>query len=317
MNDLIIVTLITSGIFYGTPLIIAGIGELLNERGGVLNLSVEGNMLMGAATAFWVSQSIVDAPDGFVLGIAFLTAAVVGSLISLVLAVAAITMRANQVVVGLALLVLCGPLGLSNYVGVIGNLSSKTGIHRLPKLNVFGLADLPILGPILFSHDIMVYLSWGLVIVTGLYLNKTRLGLHLRAVGDDPAAADAMGVPVVKYRYAHTIIGGALSGTAGAYYSLAIAPNWTNNLTAGAGWIAIAIVILAFWRPFFVMIAAYLFGIATSLGFTLQALGYQLPAELFTSMPYVFTVIAVALASSSLFQIKVNGPVSLGRPFIR
>ncbi len=317
MNDLLVVTLLASGILYGTPLIIAGIGELLAERSGVMNLSVEGIMLMGAATAFWTSQSFTDSPSGLALTVALAVAAVVGALIALLLAFSVITMRANQVVSGLALLIFCGPLGLSNYLGTVGNLSAGAGLHSLSDLNLFGLKDFPVLGPLVFNHDIVVYFSWALAIAAGFYLYKTRIGLHLRAVGEDPSAADAMGVPVVRYRYVHTLLGGALAGIAGAYYPLAIATSWINNLTAGAGWIAIALVILAFWRPLFVVIGAYLFGVATSLGFTLQALGYSLPAELFSAIPYLLTLVAIILASGALSRFNLRAPAALGRPFHR
>jgi simple sugar transport system permease protein len=317
MNDLLFVTLLASGILYGTPLIIAGIGELLAERSGVLNLSVEGIMLMGAATAFWTSQAFVEGPDWLALTVSILVGAVVGAIVALILAFSVITMQANQVVSGLALLIFCGPLGLSNYLGVVGNLASTTGLHRLPKLDLFGLGDLPILGPLVFNHDILVYFSWALAIGVGFYLSKTRVGLHLRAVGEEPNAADAMGVHVVLYRYVHTLLGGALAGVAGAYYSLAIATNWVNNITAGAGWIAIALVILAFWRPLFVVIGAYLFGVVTSLGFSLQALGFTLPTELFSSLPYLLTLIAVVLASGRLSKFNLKAPAALGLPFRR
>ena len=309
MNDMLVVTLLASGILYGTPLIIAGIGELLAERSGVLNLSVEGIMLMGAATGFWTSQSVVNGPSWLALSAAILVGAAVGILVALILTVSVITMRANQVVSGLALLIFCGPLGLSNYLGTVGNLTTFTGLHRLPKLNL--------VGPLIFNQDILVYFSWILAIGAGFYLTRTRAGLHLRAVGEDPNAADAMGVNVVAYRYFHTLLGGALAGVAGAYYSLTISVNWVNNITAGAGWIAIALVILAFWRPLFVVIGAYLFGVVTSLGFSLQALGFKLPAELFSSLPYLLTLFAVVLASGRLSKFNLRAPAALGLPFRR
>jgi ABC-type uncharacterized transport system permease subunit len=317
MNEALIVALLSAGMLYGTPLIIAGIGELLAERSGVLNLSVEGMMLMGAATAFWTSQSFTEGPSGLALAAAILVAALTGMLIALLLAFSVVTMRANQVVSGLALLIFCGPLGLSSYLGMVGNLSDSAGLHKLERLDLFGLGDAPVVGPLLFNHDIMVYFSWALAAGAGFFLYRTRVGLHLRAVGEDPAAADAMGVPVQRYRYLFTLIGGALAGIAGSYYALAIAPNWADNLTAGAGWIAIALVILAFWRPLFVVLGAYLFGVATSLGFTFQALGYALPAEIFSSIPYIMTLVAVVLASGLLSRFNLKAPAALGQPFER
>lgn len=317
MNDWLIVALIASGILYGTPLIIAAIGELLAERSGVLNLGVEGMMLMGAATAFWTSQSFVNGPSWAAATIAILVAALVGALTAALLAFAVITMQANQVVSGLALLILCGPLGLSSYLGEVGSLTETSGLHRLPKLDLFGLQDLPIVGPLILNQDILVYFSWALAAGAAFYLYRTRAGLHLRAVGEDPEAADAMGVNVTKYRYVHTLLGGALAGIAGSYYALVIAPNWVDNVTAGAGWIAIALVIMAFWRPTFVVLGAYLFGIVTSLGFTLQALGINWPSEIFSAMPYVLTLVAVIAASGRLGKYNLKAPAALGLPFRR
>lgn len=317
MNDSMFVTLLAAGILYGTPLVIAGIGELLAERSGVLNLNVEGTMLMGAASAFWISQSFVSGPSGVALTSAILFSAFVGACIALILSFAVITMQANQVVSGLALLIFCGPLGLSNYLGVVADLSASTGLHRLPKLDLFGLKDMPILGPLVFNQDFLVYFSWLLVAAAAFYLYKTRIGLHLRAVGEDPNAADAMGVNVVLFRYVHTLLGGALAGVAGSYYSLVIAPNWVDNITAGAGWIALALVIMAFWRPLFVLIGAYLFGAVTSLGFTLQAIGFDWPTEIFAAMPYALTLVAVILASGKLSKFNLKAPAALGLPFRR
>lgn len=317
MNDWLIVALIASGILYGTPLIIAAIGELLAERSGVLNLGVEGIMLMGAATAFWTSQSFVNGPSWAAATTAILVAALVGALTAALLAFAVITMQANQVVSGLALLILCGPLGLSSYLGEVGKLTETSGLHRLPKLDLFGLADLPIIGPLILNQDILVYFSWVLAAGAAFYLYRTRAGLHLRAVGEDPEAADAMGVNVTQYRYVHTLLGGALAGIAGSYYALVIAPNWVDNVTAGAGWIAIALVIMAFWRPAFVVLGAYLFGIVTSLGFTLQALGINWPSEIFSAMPYVLTLVAVIGASGGLGKYNLKAPAALGLPFRR
>lgn len=317
MNDLLFVTLLASGILYGTPLVIAGIGELLAERSGVMNLGVEGIMLMGAVVAFWTSQSFVAGPSWLALAVAIFVSALVGTLLAAVLAFAVITMRANQVVSGLAMLILCGPVGLSSYLGVVGDLSSGTGLHRLPNLNLLGMQDFPILGPLIMDQNILVYFSWVLVAAAGYYLYRTRIGLHLRAVGEDPKSSDAMGIPVFLYRYLHTMIGGALAGVAGAYFSLVIAPNWVDNITAGAGWIAIALVIMAFWRPALLIVGAYLFGIISSLGFTFQALGFNWPPEIFSAMPYTLTIIAVIIASGKWGGQKLRAPAALGVPYSR
>ena len=316
MNHNVIVTLVVAGIAYGTPLLIAGLGELLTERSGVLNLGIEGMMLVGAATAFWVSK-VVGGPAWFALLVAAAAAMASGAAMALVFAVVCITFRANQVVTGLALAIFGGSIGLSSYLASSGKLTKAAGPHQIRALNVLGLKGLPIVGPILFHEDVVVYASWALVVLVALYLYTTRLGLHLRAVGEQPQAADSMGISVTLYRYTHTVVGGAFAGAAGAYYSLALTPSWSNGLTAGAGWIALGLVIFAFWRPGLLMAGAYLFGIVTSLGFTLQARGVTLPPELFAALPYVMTVIVLVLTSSILSGRRLGSPAALAQFYER
>ncbi len=316
MNDTLLVTLLAAGLLYGTPLVLAGLGELLAERSGVMNLGVEAMMLMGAASAFWTSQSS-DAPGWIALLIAMIVAALVGTAMALVFAFTVVTLRASQIVAGLAMLILGGAAGLSSYIASIGDLASESGRHRLRDYDLFGLGDSPVLGPLIFNQNILVYGSWALVVLVALYLHRTRPGLHLRAVGEDPKSADAMGISVSGYRYAHTMVGGALAGLAGAYYTLAIAPNWVDNTTAGAGWIAIALVIMSFWRPGLLLIGAYLFGIITSLGFTLQARGVDLPSQIFSALPYLLTILAVVLVSSGWGRGRLHPPAALGQPYSR
>ena len=316
MNDSLVVELLVSGLLYGTPLVLAGLGELLSERGGVMNLGVEAMMLMGAVSAFWFSQSF-EGPGWLALGLAILVAALVGTAMSTVYAFVVVTLRANQVVSGLALLILGGATGLSSYLAAVGELAGPPGRHRIPAYDLFGLRDAPVVGPLIFGQNILVYASWGLVVLAAVYLYRTQTGLHLQAVGEDPRAADAMGVNVTRYRYTHTMLGGALAGVSGAYYTLVIAPTWVDNITAGAGWIAIALVITAFWRPGLLLAGAYLFGIVTSLGFTLQARGVDLPPEIFSSLPYVLTILAVVIVSSGWGRERFNAPAALGEPYSR
>ena len=316
MNDSLVVELLVAGLLYGTPLVLAGLGELLSERGGVMNLGVEAVMLMGAVSAFWFSQSF-EGPGWLALLLAILIASLVGMAMSTVYAFVVVTLRANQVVSGLALLILGGATGLSSYLAAVGELAGPSGRHRLRAYDLFGLSDAPVVGPLVFGQNILVYASWGLVALAAFYLYRTQTGLHLQAVGEDPRSADAMGVNVTRYRYAHTMLGGALGGVAGAYYTLAIAPTWVDNITAGAGWIAIALVITAFWRPGLLLVGAYLFGIVTSLGFTLQARGVDLPPEIFSSLPYVLTILAVVIVSSGWGRERFNTPAALGEPYSR
>lgn len=316
MNSNIIVAVVMSAIAYGTPLVLAGLGELLTERSGVLNLGVEGMMLMGAVSAFFVSQQM-RGPDWVVLLAAIIVAGLAGAALALIHAFLSITVRVNQIVSGLALTIFAGVIGLSSYAGQVWNLGGQHGVHQLNKLDVLGLSGLPVIGPILFNQDAFVYLSWGLVALVAYYLYRTRLGLHLRAVGESPRAADAMGIDVTAYRYVHTVVGGVFAGLGGAYFTLAIAPIWTDGLTAGAGWIAIALVIFAFWRPELLVVGAYLFGALSSLGFTLQVFGVQLPSEFFSAIPYVMTIVVLAVASTMLANRRIGTPASLGVPYVR
>lgn len=316
MNDSLVVELLVAGLLWGTPLVLAGLGELLAERSGVMNLGVEAMMLMGAVTAFWFSLSF-DGPGWLALGLAILVAALVGVAMSAVYAFVVVTLRANQVVSGLALLIIGGATGLSSYLGSVGELAGPSARYRLPAYNLFGLADTPVVGPLIFGQTVLVYLSWALIALAAFYLYRTQAGLHLQAVGEDPKSADSMGINVVRYRYVHTMLGGALAGVAGAYYTLAIAPTWVDNVTAGAGWIAIALVITAFWRPGLLLAGAYLFGIVTSLGFTLQARGVGLPPEIFSSLPYVLTILAVVIVSSGWGRERFNAPAALGESYSR
>jgi ABC-type uncharacterized transport system permease subunit len=316
MNADLIVSIAVSAIAYGTPLVLAGLGELLAERSGVLNLGVEGMMLMGAVTAFFVSQTL-GGPGLAVLVAAIIAAALAGAALALIHAFLSITVRVNQIVSGLALTIFAGTIGLSSYAGQVWGVGGQHGVHQLVKLDVLGLSGVPVVGPLLLNQDAFVYFSWVLVALVTYYLFRTRFGLYLRAVGESPRSADAMGISVTRYRYVHTIIGGAFAGLGGAYFTLAIAPIWTDGLTAGDGWIAIALVIFAFWRPDLLVVGAYLFGALSSLGFTLQANGVQLPSEFFSSLPYIMTVVVLAAASTTLARRRIGTPAALGVPYVR
>ncbi|HYL07883.1 MAG TPA: ABC transporter permease [Candidatus Udaeobacter sp.] len=316
MNSNAVISTIVSAIAFGTPLVLAGLGELLTERSGVLNLGVEGMMLMGAVSGFIVSQSIhADPVIALTLGV--MAAALAGAAMALIHAFLAITVRVNQIVSGLALTIFAGIIGLSSYLGTVSKVGGEHGIHSFSQVNVFGLRDVPVLGPILFHQDALVYLSWLLAIVISLYLFRTRIGLYVRAVGESPRTADAMGINVTRYRYIHTIIGGALAGIGGAYFTLAIAPIWISGLTAGDGWIAIALVIFAFWRPDLLVVGAYFFGLVASLGYRLQTVGLHLPTEFFAALPYAMTVIALWVASASWASRRLGTPAALGVPYSR
>jgi ABC-type uncharacterized transport system permease subunit len=316
VNHTILIEIAASAVVFGTPLLFAALGELLAERSGVLNLGVEGMMLIGAVSGFWAVQA-VGGPSWLSLLAGIVVAAVAAAATSLIHAVLTITLRASQIVSGLALTIFAGASGLSSYIGHVANLGGKPSRHEFDPIDVLGLHDVPVVGPILFHQNALTYISWILVVLTLLYLYRTRPGLHLRAVGESPATADAMGVNVTAYRYVHVLIGGALAGIGGAFFSLAITPFWIDGMTSGAGWIAIALVIFAFWRPELALVGAYLFGAFSSLAFTLQAHQVHLPSEFFSSLPYLMTVVVLVLVSTGWARQRLGAPAALGVPYVR
>ena len=318
VNDTFAVVIVAAAVLYGTPLLFAALGELLAERSGVLNLGVEGMMLVGAVMGFWAVQRL-DAAEGVSLAGALVVAAVAGAAMALIHAFLVITLRANQIVSGLALTIFAGAAGLSSYLGNDRNLAGSPADHAFSGLDIAGLGDVPVLGPILFDQSALVYLSWVLVLAIGVYLARTRPGLNLRAVGESPASADAMGIDVTSYRYVHTLVGGALAGIGGACFSLQITPQWVGGLTGGAGWIAVALVIFAFWRPDLCLVGAYLFGAFSALPSTLQARGWltSIPSEVFSSLPYVMTVLVLVAVSSGAARRRLGAPAALGVPYVR
>jgi len=313
INDSILVVVLASAIVYGTPLLYAALGELLAERSGVLNLGVEGMMLVGAVMGFWGVQRTGS------LAVAVLVAAIAGASMALIHAFLVVSLRANQIVSGLALTIFAGGLGLSAYFGSELHLADLTATVQFGSIDVLGLGDLPVLGPIVFDQSVLVYASWVLTLLVGLYLVRTRWGLNVRAVGEAPASADAMGISVGFYRYVHVLIGGALAGIGGAAYSLSITPSWVagDSLVNGAGWIAIALVIFSFWRAELCLVGAYLFGGLSALPFALQAHGVTIAPEILQSLPYVLTVLVLVLVSAGLAKRHLGAPAALGVPYVR
>jgi general nucleoside transport system permease protein len=318
VNDSFVVVLVASAIVYGTPLLYAALGELLAERSGVLNLGVEGMMLMGGVMGFWAVQR-VDGPNALVLLVAVIVAAVAGAAMALIHAFLVITLRASQIVSGLALTIFAGAAGLASYIGNDLGLTGAPAEHSFTSLDVFGLGDAPVVGPILFDQTALIYASWACVVAVSLYLARTRLGLNVRAVGEAPASADAMGINVAAYRYAHTLVGGAFAGVGGACFSLAILDQWQTTLTGGAGWIAIALVIFAFWRADLCLVGAYFFGAFSALPLILQGRGWltDVPSEVFSSLPYVMTIIVLVLVSTRFAKRRLGAPAALGTPYVR
>jgi general nucleoside transport system permease protein len=318
INDSLLVIVLAQAVLYGTPLLYASLGELLAERSGVLNLGVEGMMLFGAAVGFWVTQR-VHGGDAAVLWLSVAGAAVAGAAMAAIHAFLTITLRASQIVSGLALTIFAGGLGLSAYFGNELHLADLPATHQFKPLDVLGLGDLPVLGPILFDQSALVYASWLVTLLVALYLDRTRFGLNVRAVGEAPASADAMGISVTVYRYVHVLVGGAFAGVGGACYSLSITAGWTSGdtLVNGAGWIAIALVIFAFWRAELCLVGAYLFGGLSALPFALQAHDVTVSPELLQSLPYVMTIVVLVLVSTAFARRRLGAPAALGRPYVR
>lgn len=288
-----------------TPLLLAAIGELVVERSGVLNLGVEGMMIMGAVTGFGVALMTGNPFVGA------LAAIIVGALFSLLFAFLTLTLVTNQVATGLALTLL--GLGLSGMIGE--SFVGQPGV-RLPRLDVPFLSELPIVGRLVFSQDLIFYVSVFLTVGVAWFLFYTKAGLTLRSVGDNHTSAHALGIKVVRIRYMAVLFGGACAGLAGAHLSLVYVPQWVENMTAGRGWIALALVVFASWRPLRVLAGAYLFG-AVSIGqLHAQALGIGIPSQLLSALPYIATIVVLVLISRNRRLTMVNTPASLGRPFV-
>ena len=296
--------LIASLMVASVPIILAAIGELVTEKAGVLNLGVEGMMIMGAICGFATAVGTGSPVLGFVGG------ALGAAALSLVFAVLTQVFLANQVATGLAL-TLFG-LGLSSMIGqgYVGIKPPTTG-----EVPMGPLSDIPFFGEVLFSHDWMVYLSIAVIAAVWAVLKFTRTGLILRAVGESHDAAHALGYKVTRIRVLAILFGGAMAGLGGAYISLIRVPQWTDGITAGAGWIALAIVVFASWKPWRVLIGAYLFGGITVLQLNLQAAGARIPVEYLSMSPYLITILVLVIMSSGKGKAALNAPAALGQNF--
>jgi len=304
MNVATWVAIASSAVGAATPLVYAALGELVTERSGVLNLGVEGMMLVGAMSGFAMGVSSGS------LWLAFLTAAGAGALIALLFGALTLSLQTNQVATGMAL-TLFG-VGLSAFAG-----RSFVGlpIARVPPLHIPVLSDLPVLGPLLFRYDPLVYLSIVLCALIAWLLQRARAGLRLRAVGEAPAVAHSLGEPVTRIRYLAVLFGGAMSGIAGAYLSTALTPMWVEGMSAGRGWIALALVVFGTWKPWRVLGGAYLFGTVTVLQLYAQGLGVHIPSEFLSMLPYAATIVVLVVICRNPRTILLNQPASLGRSF--
>ncbi len=288
----------------GTVLAIAGLGLLINERAGIVNLGAEGMMLMAAMAGF--ATVVVTGSDtlGFVAG------AAAGAALAALFGVLVIWLNANQYATGLALSLFGA--GFSAFAGI------RFTQEKLPERMSFsipGLADVPFIGPALFIQHPMVYLAMALTVGLSWFLYRSRAGLVLRAVGESPEAAHALGYPVRRIRLASVMLGGALCGLAGAYVSVVYTPLWVEGMIAGKGWIALALTTFATWRPARLLLGAYLFGGVTMLQFHLQGQGVDVPSQFLSMLPYLATIVVLVLISRNANFIRVNMPASLGKPF--
>ncbi|CAM5629747.1 ABC transporter permease [Mesorhizobium sp. UC74_2] len=288
-----------------TPLLIAAIGELVVERSGVLNLGVEGMMVMGAVAGFGAGL-LTGSP-----WIGLLAAVVVGALFSLLFAVMTLSLATNQVATGLSLTLL--GLGLSGMLG-----TSFVGLpgERLPNLYIPVLTDLPVVGKLLFGQDPIFYISIALVFGVSWFLFKTRTGLTLRSIGDSHTSAHALGIQVIRYRYLAVMFGGACAGLAGGHLSLVYTPQWVENMTAGRGWIALALVVFSSWRPLRVLAGAYIFGAVWIGQLHAQAFGIPIPSQFLSSLPYLATIMVLVIISRNKRLTMMNTPASLGQAFV-
>jgi ABC-type uncharacterized transport system permease subunit len=296
--------LIAATLSAGTVLALAGLGLLINERAGVLNLGAEGMMLVAAIAGF--ATAVTTGSDL----LAFAAGMGAGAMMALVFGLLVIWLNTNQYASGLALSLF--GIGFSAFAG-IRFTQEKLGPRF--KFEIPGLADIPLIGPALFKHHPMVYIAILLTFALGWFLYRSRAGLVLRAVGESPDSAHALGYPVRRIRLLAVVVGGALCGLAGAYVSVVYTPLWVEGMIAGKGWIALALTTFATWRPARILAGAYLFGGVTMLQFHLQGEGVQIPSQWLSMLPYLATIVVLVLISRNPTWIRINMPASLGKPF--
>ena len=299
--EAVLLTIITAS----TPLLLAAVGELVVERSGVLNLGVEGMMIMGAVAGFAAAYATGSVTVGVAAAIAS------GIAMALLFAFLTQTLAANQMATGLAL-TLFG-IGLS---GLIGQPFTGLPGVKLAAIHIPGLSELPLIGPVLFGQDLLVYASVAITIVVGRVFTRTRLGLVIRAIGSNHHSAHALGYDVAAVRYRCIAFGGACAGLAGAYLSLVYTPQWIENMTSGRGWIALALVVFATWTPGRVAMGAYLFGTVWIMGLYAQGIGVAIPPQFLASLPYLVTIAALLAISGNRILTKVNTPACIGQTFV-
>lgn len=310
-----LIALLISGLRLAIPIYLAALGEIITERGGVLNLGLEGIMLVGALAgfmgAYYVEQGVTPLPVAWAPWLGILCGIVAGAGMGLIMAVLAVTLRTDQVIASITLVIL--GQGLTTYVYRQQFSSLTARVTGFPEVPIPYLAELPLVGPILFRHDLMTYLSGGVLLLAWLLLYATTWGLNIRAAGEHPAAAETAGINVVNVRYAAVLIGAAFAGLGGAVLTVAQLGIFNEGVTAGRGWIAVALVIFARWRPGLALVGALLFGIANALQFRIQALNIEvIPYELLLMLPYVLTILVLLRQGS-----RAEAPAALGIPYTK
>jgi general nucleoside transport system permease protein len=311
MNDVLTISFLTSvlaaAMTSGVAILYAGLGETLAERSGVLNLGVEGMMLMGALAGFSVCVWSGSAWIGM------LGAIVVGAAMAAIHAVLTVSFLANQVVSGLALTIFGG--GLSAFLG--SSMVGRPAPDRFGRIALPGLSEIPWVGNILFNQNILIYIAYVLVPTMWWFVYKSRPGLNLRAVGENPATADAMGLNITRIRYTYVLLGGAFAGIGGAAISLATNPGWSDGMTAGRGWIAVALVIFGGWNPARVALGAFLFGAVEAGQFRLQGVNVPVSSFFLNMLPYLFTVAVLVFSTVRTRRLRIGQPAALGRAYVR
>lgn len=302
----LVVAILQAAVRAGTPILFTCIGEIYAERSGVLNVGLEGMMLVGAIAGFTAGFTVGNPVVGVV------AAALAGAAFSLIHAFVTVTLRADQIVSGLTLTIL--GTGISGFFGkgMIGQVGPGFSKIALP-----GLSQIPVLGTVFFNQDAMVYLSYVLVPIAWWVMYKTHLGLAIRSVGESPATADSLGVSVTRIRYGCVLFGGAMAGVGGAYLSLAYTTMWIEQMSGGRGWITLALVIFAGWNPGRAALGAYLFGGADALQLRIQAVGLDIPTYFLMMLPYVLTIAILVLASRASLRRRLGAPAALGIPYAR
>ena len=309
MNANVWLLTFSDAISIATTLILASLGAILTERSGVINLGVEGMLLMGAVSGFLVADSTGN------LWLALFVAVLVGVVLATVHAALTVSLRSNQIVSGLAMVIF--GTGLANFLGK--PVEGRPRPVVILDVDFGPLSDIPFIGPVVFGHDIFTYLTWVLAAALSFYLHRTRPGLVLRATGDAPATVDAQGVSVTRIRYVHTVAGGALMCFAGAWFMFARGVAWNQAATTnGIGWIALALVVFASWRPLRAIIGAVLFGFSLQVPFTLQSQQIRiLPPEIVAMFPYLVTLAVLVVLSTPRARRLLGAPKMLGQPFVR